>query len=126
MRNLQSRDELEKLKKEEKYLLLDFTAKWCGPCQALTPVLEYLEEDKAYSKLVIVKIDTDKFNKMSDDYGVKLLPTLCFMRDGKIVERIVGIPKFELLRSAVREYLGLKNGNIIARALHFGTWRVWG
>ena len=109
MRMIQSRDELEKLLKTEKYVLIDFTAKWCGPCQSLKPILEWFEDEDDYKSLVIVSIDCDKFNKLSDEYGIKSMPTLAFVKDGKVVKKFEGLPSMEVLRKYVREFLELRS-----------------
>lgn len=107
LKQIQSREEFDKLLRTEKYLVIDFTSSWCGPCQALKPLLEWFEDDKEYAKLVIVSVNTDKFDKLADEYKVKSIPNLCFMQDGKVVKRFVGVPKIEELRKYIRSYLGL-------------------
>ena len=108
MKNIASREELEKLV-AEKYVLIDFTAKWCGPCQSLKPILEWFGDEKEYEKLVIVSVDVDKFSKLSDEYHIQSMPTMVFMKEGKEEKRFVGLPAMEVLRKYVREFLGLKS-----------------
>ena len=110
MRNIQARTELEELLKNEKNLIVDWTASWCGPCQQVKPILEWVEDAYKKQKLVVVAVDTDKFSKLHEEFGVKAIPNICFMRDGKVVKRFVGVPKMEAFRAAVREYLGLGVG----------------
>ena len=122
MKAITSRKEFEHLIAHEKFLIIDFTASWCGPCQMVKPVLEWVEA--SYEKLKVVTIDIDKFTKLYKEWDVESVPTICFMHDGKVVKRFVGIPKMEEFRKAVKEYLTAEN---IVNALVFGKpWRFRG
>lgn len=123
MRAITSRDELEKLLKAEKYMLIDFTAKWCGPCQSLKPILEWFEDEDDYGKLAIVSIDVDKFSKLCDEYGIKAMPTLAFVKDGKVVKKFEGLPSMEVLRKYIREFLELRS--LKSLGTDIGPWRPW-
>jgi thioredoxin 1 len=111
MRNLKSRGELDELLKTEKYLILDFTATWCGPCQMMKPILEWVEQ--SYSKVVVVTIDVDKFHKLYKEHKVHSVPDIRFYRDGVEVKKFVGVPMFEEFRKAVRECLDLSTDNLL-------------
>jgi thioredoxin 1 len=71
--------------------VLDFTAAWCAPCRQLTPMLEALVAEPAYAPRVrAVAIDVDAEQLLAQRYGVRSMPTLVFVRDGREVGRIVG------------------------------------
>jgi thioredoxin 1 len=70
--------------------LVDFWAPWCGPCRMLSPTVEALAGDYA-GKLKVVKVNTDQNNEIAGQYGIRGIPTLIFFRNGKEVERIVGV-----------------------------------
>jgi thioredoxin 1 len=82
--------------KGEKPALVDFWAPWCGPCRAIAPVLE--EVAKAYGDRVnVVKVNVDENPKTSLIYGVRSIPTLLFIKDGKVKETKIGMmPKDQL------------------------------
>ena len=79
-------------------VLVDFWAEWCGPCRAISPVLEQLARDQA-GKLKIVKINVDQNPVTAGAYRVQSIPTMMLFKGGKVAETVVGAaPKSELLR----------------------------
>ena len=70
-------------------VLIDFFAEWCGPCKMLTPVLE--EVAKELPSVTILKLDIDASPRPAEQYGVSSIPTLILFKDGKEVERSVGL-----------------------------------
>ena len=70
-------------------VVIDFYADWCGPCQALGPVMESLAE-KYDDKVKICKIDIDAHRKLAVSNKVLSIPTLFFLKNGELVERVTG------------------------------------
>jgi thioredoxin len=77
-------------------LLVDFYADWCGPCRMMTPILEQVQS-LMKQKLQVVKIDTEKYPKLANQYQIHALPTLVLFRNGQPVERIEGVLPAEKL-----------------------------
>ncbi|MDA8123671.1 MAG: thioredoxin [Deltaproteobacteria bacterium] len=71
-------------------VLVDFWAPWCGPCRTLAPVLEEISKDYD-GRTKIIKVNVDESPKTASEYGVQSIPTLLFIREGKIRETIVGL-----------------------------------
>lgn len=70
-------------------VLVDFYADWCGPCQALGPIIDSLAV-KYNGKAKICKINIDEQRKIALNYKVMSIPTLFFFKDGEVKERITG------------------------------------
>jgi len=69
-------------------LVLDFYATWCGPCKMLTPKLNELET--RYPNVEFYKIDVDVLESFSQECKISAMPTLLFVKNGEVVQRIEG------------------------------------
>ncbi len=95
----QSNFEQEVLKSEVP-VLVDLWAAWCGPCRMVGPMVEELSGQYA-DKIKVGKLNVDDHPQVAAQYGIMNIPTLLFFKDGKEVDRIVGVvPKEELSRRA--------------------------
>jgi len=83
-------------------VLVDFFAQWCGPCRMVTPIIEEIA-DEMDGKATFVKIDIDKETILASDYKVTSIPTLILFKNGKEVNRIVGLRDADAIKKFVEE-----------------------
>lgn len=89
----------------QKPVIVDFFATWCGPCKMLIPRLESLVSGKD-GKVVLAKIDIDEHTDIAMDYEVQAVPTVIAMKDGKVIDRFVGLKDEADLETFVQKLIG--------------------
>ena len=87
-------------------MLVDFWADWCGPCKMIAPVVEELA-DEYDGKVGFAKLDVDANPKTAMDYGVRSIPTLLVIKDGKVAEQIIGAVPKSVLKKKLDKVLGI-------------------
>jgi thioredoxin 1 len=85
-----------------KNVLIDFYADWCGPCQTLLPTIHKLAEEFE-GDVTIKKVNVDQNQELASKFGVRSIPTLVQLTDGKEVGRIVGLVSENDLRTKINE-----------------------
>ena len=86
----------EEVLNSQKPVLIDFYADWCGPCKMIAPIIEKIANENADIK--VVKINVDDEQELAIKYGVMSIPTIVVIKEGKEVNRKVGLAdKTEIL-----------------------------
>jgi len=79
-------------------VLLDLWADWCGPCHMLAPTIDQISSEMA-GRVKVAKLNIDENPGIANRFGVRSIPTLLVLKDGKEVDRLVGVqPKQEIVR----------------------------
>ena len=82
--------------KSDKLVMVDFWAEWCGPCRMLVPHVEELASEYD-GKALVGKVNVDLHGGIAAQFGVRNIPTIVFLKNGKLVDKVVGaVPKNQL------------------------------
>jgi len=73
---------------QDKKVIIDFFAEWCGPCKKIAP--QYIELSKKYPDIDFFKCDVDESSELSEQFDVNALPTFVFLLNGKVVNKLEG------------------------------------
>ena len=88
-----------------KPVLMDFFAEWCGPCHQQSPIIDELEArmgDKVEIRKIDVGGDSEQTRQYAAKYDIQFVPTLIIEKDGKIVQKLVGVQDLEKLESILK------------------------
>ena len=86
------------VKKSAQPMMVDFYADWCAPCLILGPIVEQLAEEYS-GRAKVFKFNVDQGNRVPQQLAIRGIPTVVFYKDGRLVDRVVGlVPKEELSR----------------------------
>lgn len=81
-------------------VVLDFYATWCPPCKMLAPMLDQLATEYS-GRVKFVKVNTDEEYELAAQYGIQGVPTLMFFEQGKLVDKVVGVPPLQSFRQRI-------------------------
>jgi thioredoxin len=90
--------------KNDKPVLVDYWAEWCGPCKMVAPVLEAISDEHG-DKLDVVKLNVDENPVVTQKYGILNIPTLGVFKDGEVVMELVGARSKSALLRELADYL---------------------
>jgi thioredoxin 1 len=83
-------------------VLIDFWAPWCGPCRLQGPILDEVAKGAA-DNAIVAKVNVDEEPSLASQFGVQSIPTLLVIKEGQILNRMVGVQSAQVLTSALQK-----------------------
>ena len=96
--------EFDLLLANEPLLVVDCTAKWCGPCKLVAPLMDRLAKDYD-DRAKVFKLDLDDNNPVAKRFGIKKIPSVMFFQGGELMETVVGNKPYEEFSSVLEKLL---------------------
>ncbi len=104
MKSIKNIEDFKSIIASNKPVLLDFYADWCGPCQMMLPTVEKLAE-KYKDSFEIVKVNVDNNQDIAQHFGVRSIPALFFIQDGKVTDQMTGVQTETVLENKIQSHL---------------------
>lgn len=85
-------------------IMVDFWAEWCGPCRAVSPILDQIAQEHA-DKIKIVKLNVDENPELAMKYQITSIPAMKVFRDGEVVKTVIGAKPKPAIEADLAEFL---------------------
>lgn len=99
-----NKENFEEVMASGKPVVIDFWAEWCGPCRMIAPIVDELATEFV-DKVVIGKCDVEENDEITVKYGVRNIPTIIFLKNGKLVDKQVGACSKDALKAKIEKLL---------------------
>jgi thioredoxin 1 len=87
----------------EGLVMVDFWAEWCGPCRMIAPVLDQIVE-ASNGRVTLMKVNVDESSALAARYEIRSIPTILIVKDGQVVDRVVGAVPRAVLEAALARH----------------------
>jgi thioredoxin 1 len=94
----------QEVESSAKPVLVDFWAEWCAPCRLLAPMFERLAANYG-SEIGFAKVNVDELPEVASQYGIRSIPTLLLLREGEVMEELVGARPYQDVARVLDQYV---------------------
>ncbi|HHU96620.1 MAG: thioredoxin [Bacteroidota bacterium] len=95
---------LDEVLQTDKLVVIDFWAEWCGPCKMIGPIIDEIGEEYQ-DRVVVGKVDVDNNDEATSRYGIRSIPTVLFIKNGEVVDKLVGAGAKSLFTEKIEKLL---------------------
>ena len=89
---------------QDRLIVIDFWATWCGPCQRLAPIIAQIA-DEYEGKVIVGKYNTENNEELLERFGIRNIPTILVIKGGETVERITGAVNTAKIRELIDKHI---------------------
>ncbi|MEO1924056.1 thioredoxin [Caminibacter sp.] len=101
-----TKDNFADIVKNNKVVVVDFWAPWCGPCRMIAPIIEELAEEYKDKGVAVGKINTDEEQELAIQFGIRSIPTVLFFKDGELADSMIGAAPKQFYEEKINALLG--------------------
>lgn len=101
MEHIKTKDDFEELIHQNKNVVIDFYATWCGPCKMLSPVMENVANESKNVK--VVKVDVDDASELAEMFGIRSVPTIVYIKEKSLADRQIGFRTKEQILESIEK-----------------------
>lgn len=101
VKKISEKDFNKVISNKEKKVIVDCYAEWCGPCRMLSPIIDELKEE--IDSCEFYKLNVDEAENISREYGIMSIPTILIFKDGKEINKSIGLKTKEELKELIEK-----------------------
>ncbi len=101
VKKISEKDFNQVISNKEKKVIVDCYAEWCGPCRMLSPIIDELKEE--VDSCEFYKLNVDEAENISREYGIMSIPTILIFKDGKEINKSIGLKTKEELKELIEK-----------------------